>query len=301
MEKLNYVPNKYFEGVDRLFISFSGGRTSAYMTKKLLESVPDWVETKILFANTGQEHEKTLKFIKNCEDYFDWDVNWVETVVHQNQRKGSTHRLVNYDTATRNTYNFEQVIQKYGIPNQAMPHCTRELKIQPMKSFMRSIGWKTNSYHTAIGIRADEIDRMSVYADKNKIIYPLVGMGVTKQDVLEFWKTQPFDLNLPEHKGNCVWCWKKSFRKLAAVMQEEPEWFTGVERMEKEYAHCGPMAKKTGEPQKFFRGKHTVKDIKNMIEEGINIYEDPWYKNECAESCEVFSDSQIENWNYEEN
>lgn len=30
-----------------------------------------------------------------------------------------------------------------------------------------------------------------------------------KEDVLNWWKQQPFDLQIPEHLGNCVFCIKR--------------------------------------------------------------------------------------------
>lgn len=44
-------------------ISFSGGRTSAYMTKMLLDNFNDKYDFIVTFANTGMEHNKTLDFI----------------------------------------------------------------------------------------------------------------------------------------------------------------------------------------------------------------------------------------------
>ena len=55
-----------------LVISFSGGRTSGYMTKKLLETKKKWKEVLVLFANTGQEHEKTLEFISFSPSLINW-------------------------------------------------------------------------------------------------------------------------------------------------------------------------------------------------------------------------------------
>lgn len=51
-------------------ISFSGGRTSAYMTKMLIDNLGDVYDFIVTFANTGLEDEKTLQFVKNCDDYF---------------------------------------------------------------------------------------------------------------------------------------------------------------------------------------------------------------------------------------
>ena len=48
----------------KLSISFSGGKTSAYMTKWLMDNKKqDYDEIVVTFANTGQENEETLEFV----------------------------------------------------------------------------------------------------------------------------------------------------------------------------------------------------------------------------------------------
>lgn len=278
---------------ERLLISFSGGRTSGYMTHRLLSELPDSVDARVVFANTGQEDEKTLTFVKDCETVFGWNITWVEAKVNHNARKGTEHKVVCYETASRSGEPFEDVIKKYGLPNQSMPHCTRELKLQPIKSLCRDWGWKRGTYHSAVGIRADEIDRMSGYAEKEGLVYPLIKWGVTKPDVLDWWSKQNFDLYVPEHRGNCLWCWKKSFKKLVQVYREDERIFDFPQRMEYEHANTGALAKKSGKPQTMFRGNRSAIDVIKMAEEGHVGFEDPNYVEECAESCEVFSDSSL--------
>src|SRR4051812_21794137 len=113
-----------------LLISFSGGRTSAYMTKLILESnqYDDFIKI-VLFANTGKERNETLDFVNECDHRWNFGTVWIESVVHHDERKGSTHKIVTYETASRQGQPFEDVILKYGIPNAAFPHCTRELKL----------------------------------------------------------------------------------------------------------------------------------------------------------------------------
>ena len=96
-----------------LVISFSGGRTSGYMTKKLLETRKKWKEVLVLFANTGQEHEKTLEFINNCDQQFGFNTVWLEAVTHKDQKKSSTAKVVSFETASRDGKPFEGVIEKY--------------------------------------------------------------------------------------------------------------------------------------------------------------------------------------------
>jgi len=287
-----------FDDINKLLISFSGGRTSGYMTHRILREVPSHVDARVVFANTGQEDERTLQFIHDCEQIFGWDITWVESVVHHGQRKGTTHKIVDYETASRRGEPFEEVIRKYGLPNQSMPHCTRELKLQPINSLCRSWGWKKKDYHSAVGIRADEMDRMSSYAEREKLIYPLVKWGVKKPDVLEWWRKQNFDLYVPEHRGNCLWCWKKSFKKLVQVHREDSSIFDFPLRMEEEYGYTGSLAKKAGR-QVMFRGNRSVKDVLEMSYMGHEGFEDPNFVEECAESCEVFSDTSLQEVDYE--
>ncbi len=280
----------------RLFISFSGGRTSGFMTKRLLETLDfeEW-DVLILFANTGAEDERTLRFVKACETWFGRDVLWIEAVPNPVRGKGTGWRVVTYETASRNGEPFRDVISKHGIPNKAFPHCTRELKERPMLAFLRTIGWKAGTFYTAIGIRADEMDRISASAESRKLIYPLIKWGTTKTDVLDFWRQQPFDLFLPEHRGNCVWCWKKSLRKHLTLLSETPEAYAFPEAMEREFPFAGPG--QTGEPRRFFRGHKTVADLRAEVALGFTPFVDGNERFEtdldepggCGDSCEVFT------------
>lgn len=223
----------------RLFISFSGGKTSGAMTKLCLDNLADHFDIVVGFANTGEEDERTLKFVHMCDEIFGFKTVWLEAVVNPEKGEGTTHRVVTYETASRNGEPFEAVIQKYGIPNRSFPHCNRELKLSTMKSYLRSIGW--TDYYTAIGIRPDESRRVNATAAKAKIVYPLIDwFWMDKQDVNDWWEEQPFNLELREHEGNCRWCWKKSDAKHFLLHRENPSIFEFPARMEATYPRLGP-------------------------------------------------------------
>lgn len=301
--------------MSRLVISFSGGETSARMAILLLgdpEVRAKYPEIVITFANTGQENERTLWFVEMCARlYFDVPVVWVEADL--SGPKGVRARVVDYTTASRDGRPFEDAIRRYGIPNAKFPNCTRALKQHAMQAYLRSIGWAAGTYDTAIGIRADEFDRMSSLAATHRLVYPLcVRWPLTKPDINRFWQSQPFRLGLKGYQGNCKWCWKKSFRKHMTILHETPEAYDFPERMEQQYALVGPEFRKDPAPspgyrRTFFRSNKSVQDLRAMLAEEIAkgtysaarddaAWTDPTIDGSeggCGESCEVFSDDNL--------
>jgi len=295
--------------MDKLLVSFSGGRTSAYMSQWLKNNKSNEYEMIFVFSNTGKEREETLEFVDKCDKYFGLNVVWIEPIVNDEYGKGTEFIVTDYKNASRNGEPFENFIKKYGIPNKVNPSCSRELKKVPISKYAKSIGWK--KYYTAIGIREDEIDRMSGDRLKNRIIYPLISMNPsTKNDVNAFWLQMPFDLNLKSYEGNCDLCWKKSFRKLQTIALENPkltEWWIEMEGKYGMYAPDHKIEKiESSMPFTFFREKKSMKDIiqmsKNLKKKALddskqaqlsifNINETLDYideNNGCEESCEPF-------------
>ena len=282
---------------DKLVISFSGGRTSAYMTYHLLNSslIKDFSDVVVVFANTGQEHNDTLDFVNCCDLYFGWDVFWLEADI-QKDKPGIGYKIVTYETAARwndssRPSPYEELSKKRGVPNVAVPRCSRDLKVEAITSFVVDhLGWRRRQYTTAIGIRADEPKRFLKeakytfpYGEK---WHPLVQLGLIKEDVLDFWEEQPFDLSIPEHMGNCLWCFKKSDKKLMQVMSELPEAFDFPEKLERLYGKIHP--KTTDVQYNIFRGNRTTQDMRKLFFSTA----DPTYLSQnpslCEESCEGF-------------
>ena len=270
---------------ENLLVSFSGGKTSAYMARRLQLEMPDKFNFYYVFANTGQEKEETLEFVHKCDQEFSLGVIWVEAVIDPARGIGTKHKVVDYYTAARAGEPFEEMIKKYGIPNMSFPHCTRELKLAPIKSFMRSLGVK---YSTAIGIRADEYRRVNAKAKQERIIYPLIDFWcVDKQMVNEAWDTQKFNLRLLEHEGNCSWCWKKATSKHFRLISEAPHIFDFPRRMEETY----PMAGPSGQKQVFFRGHKSTNDLFADYKYSLNNVDttlDISISDGCSESCEMY-------------
>ena len=219
----------------KLLISFSGGESSAFMTQWLINNKNGQFEIIVVFANTGEENEETLEFIQKCDDYFSIGVIWIEAITNPQYGKGVSAKVVDFETASRDGEPFEMAIAKHGIPNRTRIWCTRELKERAIGAYLRSINWK--DYYTAIGIRKDEIDRISKNWESRKFIYPLISYQfcpATKPMINRFWSQMPFRIELKGYEDNCKVCWKKSLRKLLTIAKHTPDRFRNFEKWEKE-------------------------------------------------------------------
>ena len=220
-------------------ISFSGGRTSAYMLWRVLQSnggLPP--EAIVCFANTGKEDEATLRFVRDC------GVNWgVE--IHQLEFRDAdpAFERVDFDIASRNGEPFEALIKKRNyLPNPVTRFCTVELKVRTMHRYLKSIGWV--EWESMLGIRADEQRRVAKigqqdYGKHETKRAPLATAGITKEHVGEFWRNQAFDLYLPNNNGvtmhgNCDLCFLKGGHQILSLITEKPEravWWAKMESL----------------------------------------------------------------------
>lgn len=219
-------------------IAFSGGRTSAYMLHHILEAngdLPDRV--KVVFTNTGREMPQTLDFVHEVGSRWGVDIVWAE---YRNKNKKHSFEQVNYNSASRNGEPLIQLMNYFGYPpNRKARFCSHEGKTRTAKRYCVSIGWE--KWTTAVGIRADEAVRAlkSPPRDRYSVWYPLLNDGVTKLDVAEFWRNQPFDLKLKNIKGNsalgnCDGCFLKSEATRAMLARDYPNraaWWSEQEKI----------------------------------------------------------------------
>lgn len=190
-------------------ISFSGGRTSGYMLWRVLEAregiyLPD--DVHVLFADTGKERDETYQFVDAVESH--WPV-----VIHRVQRPGQFTQLIT---------------DRKFLPNPTMRFCTQELKIRPMRDWMLASGYE--HWTNVVGIRADEPRRVAKMRESNErrserwdIALPLAEAGIIEADVMAFWNTQPFDLQLRPHEGNCDLCFLKGYDKVRNLVRDRPD------------------------------------------------------------------------------
>jgi 3'-phosphoadenosine 5'-phosphosulfate sulfotransferase (PAPS reductase)/FAD synthetase len=230
-------------------VGCSGGRTSGYQLRKVLDAhggtLPPTI--RVVYANTGKERKETLNFIERISQEWGVEIAWLE---YRNKYPDHGFAVVNYATASRNSEPFDQMLAwkaQYRkdkglppvLPNPVQRMCTGELKERTIRRAAME-WWKLahkRDYYVALALRADEQNRIESArkrdVDAGTPIFPLDDANVTADDVLAFWKAQPFDLTIKSYQGNCDLCYMKSRGRLDRLIREEPEraaWWIEKER-----------------------------------------------------------------------
>lgn len=192
---------KQYTELPRVF-NFSGGKTSAYMTIKYYR--PGDI---VLFCDTGREHPKTYKFINDFQAF--------ENIpVHRISYKNSKSP-------------FDLFLSEHGykrLPNRTKRICTVELKVNTAKRYLKS--QRILAFENFIGFRYDEPKRVLGKTDRFKKVftkYPLFEDKITKDHINEFWKTKPYNLEIPSILGNCTLCFMKGQNAILAILSVYPE------------------------------------------------------------------------------
>lgn len=153
-----------------IFCSVSAGYSSVMMAILLKEWYPDHNIINVM-ANTSKERIESLEFMDKCDKYFGLNLIWIESVIQEEMGIGVEYRIVDFQNLKINGELFEDGIKKFGIPSNVNKWCSRDLKYRAMTKFAEDF-FKGESYSVAIGIRADELDRVSENYNENNIFYP---------------------------------------------------------------------------------------------------------------------------------
>ena len=124
-------------------ISFSGGRTSAYLLKHIIDAHGGQLpaEATVVFANTGMERPETLDFIDTCARAWSIDIVWAEldwTAPHRT-------RIVEYATASRHGEPYAALIERKGfLPSVTMRFCSSFLygDVSTKKAMTTNLLWR---------------------------------------------------------------------------------------------------------------------------------------------------------------
>ncbi|AMW83944.1 3'-phosphoadenosine 5'-phosphosulfate sulfotransferase (PAPS reductase)/FAD synthetase [Pseudomonas yamanorum] len=267
-------------------VSFSGGRTSAYMLRQVLDNNEDLSDLVVTFANTGKEHPATLEFVRECAERWAVPIVWLEF-----RDDDAGFAVVDYDTASRQGEPFEALIRKRKyLPNPVTRFCTIDLKIRIIHKYLRSLGLSTEEVPVDMmtGIRADEPRRVVKIRHRKStseskwatMVMPLADAGVGVQDVTDFWAGQPFDLMLPTIngrtlEGNCDLCFLKGAKQVYSIIasdRDEPirkgDWWA---RMESSVVSGGKF---TGDGARFRSDRPSYQQMLDYSDRQFDMFAD---------------------------
>lgn len=197
-------------------VSLSGGRTSAYLAHLMKDRDP---ETEFIFMDTGAEHPKTYEFIRNIIKYWKIKLTCLRVIPNPEMNKPSTYEILSASQIGPDLEPWKRMLRKYGHPYVGGAFCTDRMKTVPFIKYCDERFGRGN-YTTWLGMRIDEPKRTT---PKPGIRYLAEISDFEKQDVIDWWRDQSFDLEIQEHLGNCVFCIKKSIQKVALAAKDEPE------------------------------------------------------------------------------
>lgn len=340
-------------------VSFSGGRTSAYLCSLIKERMGDDVE--FIFFNTGGEHPKTYDFIRKCNDQFNLNLTCLEVDINHDgmgKRHTNSYKIVDINSMHCDLAPFIETMAKYGRPSFGMASCTREMKSKVSKRYLDEKYGK-GEYQVWLGIRADEparflstplvnklssdldyLDFKALFCDmrsnggelgvsgieiltrgsghswlddakemshdafakkKKESLHFLAELSdFDKHDVIQWWRSMPFDLEIEEHLGNCVFCVKKSVNKVALAARDEPEllasWKLALDGANNRDDLTNPTYRNGNAIGVIYRGGNSIDSIVAKYE---NHSRDEIRKTirsmrqedsgSCGESCEAFN------------
>ena len=151
------------------------------------------------------------------------------------------------------------------------------------------------TYETWIGIREDEPKRLKGNRNgKQRKVYPLaeqvgeLDIACDKHDVLSFWDSMPFKLNLDEHWGNCIDCHKKSEKKLKQVyIESSGNAFAVANKLDNLYSKVKPQILEDGtiKCRKRYRGYKNTQELIATFNIALDLSDE---SSDCETSCEPF-------------
>ncbi len=272
-------------------VSFSGGRTSAYlvhlMEQKRINN--NW-DVSYVFMDTGAEHPKTYEFIRKCVDYFNIELTCIKPVTNPQKGIGMNYKVIQLKDIGWNLSAWNNMTNKYGNPYGPQGgFCTSKLKTDIHTKYIKQFPLCT----TWIGIRLDETRRLK---RKANIRYLAELSPFDKVDVMGWWKAMSFDLDLYEHLGNCVFCIKKGVNKVALAIKDEPEL---AEQWEAMLTSSKRREADIGEIDAIYRGRLNINGItelyKDYDRDELHMslkHAKRFESGSCSESCEVFGCQQ---------
>jgi hypothetical protein len=165
-------------------VSFSGGRTSAYLCSVMIDTFGH-ENVDFIFMDTGAEHPKTYDFVRSVNKELGLNLICLRGRFNQPLGKGLEFDIVRVEDLKTDLNAFAGEVGKYGVPYIGGMHCTSRMKLLTFQKHCDKEYGKGN-YETWLGIRADEPARL--VGDKN---YKSIkkNLGLSDKSILDMFRT----------------------------------------------------------------------------------------------------------------
>ncbi len=219
------------EPAERHVLGLSGGRDSAALAVFMRQTRPD-LDIEYFFTDTGKELDEVYSFLSRLEGFLG------KRIVRLNPDRGFDFWLKEYN---------------HFLPSPQTRWCTRQLKLEPFKRWIRPslrAGATITSY---VAIRADEDQREGMITRDSglKVVMPFRKHGIDKQGVIEILEGS--GLGMPDYykwrsRSGCTFCFFQQKIEWVRLRERHPEAYEAAKALEKDaLEHGSPFTWSKGE------------------------------------------------------
>lgn len=235
---------------ERHVLGLSGGRDSAALAIYMRRTRPD-LDIEYFFTDTGKELKETYSFLVKLEGFLG------KPILQLNPTRGFDFWLKEYN---------------HFLPSAQTRWCTRQLKLEPFKRWIREplkAGVKITSY---VAIRSDEEHRegLSTQDPNLKIVMPFREDGIDKQGVIDILESS--GLGMPDYyswrsRSGCTFCFFQQKIEWVRLKKNHPDLFEEAKRYEKTaLSHGSPFTWSQGESLDMLEQRERMTEIEADFE-----------------------------------
>lgn len=140
-------------------VSFSGGRTSAYLVHLMEQRRAAGEDVRYIFMDTGAEHPETYKFIQRLVTEWCIDLTCIRMGVSDELGKRNHIEIIDAGDLKTDLYAWKGLLVKYGAPSIGAPFCSSRMKQELAHNYCVD-QFGRGGFETWIGIRDDEPQRI---------------------------------------------------------------------------------------------------------------------------------------------
>lgn len=217
---------------ERHVLGLSGGKDSAALAVYMSIHHPE-LPIEYYFTDTGKELPEVYEFLGKLEGFLGKPITYLKA-----------HRDFDFWLRTYNNF----------LPSPQTRWCTRQLKLEPFKRWVRPSLQSGDTVYSYVAIRADEDHREGMVAQHDNLVVklPFREDGVDKPGVLDLLEAS--GLGLPKYyewrsRSGCTFCFFQQKIEWVRLKQTHPEAFESAKTYEKNaLEHGSPFTWSQGEP-----------------------------------------------------